>query len=377
MISVRCSSLDRILSCAGSIKEPDHPYRPHNPEAAEGQAGHKALHSLALGQAPDLTAIADEYQVDVDELQKLYEKGQVIWEQLIECGWLAGDRYPEEAMQSELPGGILLTGHTDLAVVRGNEWLAVLDWKLGFKPSEHPNQIRGYARLARDRWGMPATGYVYGIEVWVRLGEAITHKFTDHQLDLLTVELQEQVRLGPKQYGPGFDACRYCPRQNACEALNEWRRGSVSALAPVSQNQPITRELVGSLFERKKQLDAALRQYDKVLESMLAEGPVPMGDGRYITQQAQEVDVIRPSEALEFFERVLEMQPHELDEAVSISKTALGRVVKARVAKGQGAAAERRVITALRAKGAIRKGIRQQKRIVASLPDTSTQGKAQ
>lgn len=368
---VRCSSLDRVLACAGSLAEIDAPYTPLNPEAREGTACHEALVALTGGQIPPVDAIGERHGVDPDVISKVVLRGQQAWREVER--WFKGDRYADSVRYSaSLSGDVELRGTPDLLAVehreidgrRVVERLAILDWKTGWDPSEHPNQLRGYAFLARAMFEMPACGYVLGVEVWVRRQEIRIHKFTAEQLDRLRVEVLTQVAVEGRQYGPSHDACRYCPLQNSCAARADWLRSGVTALAPADERLPISRELIGSLYERRKQLGAALKRYDEVLDAMLDEGPVPLPDGRKLVWHDDEQDKLVPSRAMAFLDE-LDLTTAERDEVLSMTKAGLERVLKARAPERQGASWMRKAMTRLDELGAVEKTTKRTRKTVA------------
>lgn len=356
---IRCSSLDRILDCAGSLDEPAAPYKPNNPEANEGRAGHAALAVFAAGTEPDLDQVAADFGVDRDVLEKVVSQARRAFSEVEH--WFA-KRLPEEYLEADLAPGIVLRGKTDLAGVEyvdgegsAIERLSFLDWKLGWKPTEHPNQVRGYAFLGRKRWGMPASGYILGVEIWARLGEYRLHKITNEDLDRLREQLLEQVRQRGRQWGPSREACLYCPAQLNCQARAEWLRSGVTAMEPIGGNLPITRELVGKLYDQRRALGAALQRYDQVLEAMLDEGPVPLPGGGELVWEEKQLDQIRPSKAMPILREELRLTAAEADLVLGVTKTGLEKVMKGRSEKGKAAAAMRDAMARLHEAGAVEK----------------------
>ena len=117
----------------------------------------------------------------------------------------------------------------------------------------------------------------------------------------------------------------------------------------------MTPELLGGLYDRAKMLRSALARYDRLLDDELAKGaPVPMGDGKVITLEAQEQDEIAAMVA----SSVLVEQGFtdmDLADVLKCSKAGVERVLKGKVAKGGAAGAMRQVMAALREAGAVGK----------------------
>ena len=328
MLIVRCSSLDRAISCASSMAPTDSPYNPNSVEAREGTAAHEVRAGGEVG------TIAEKYDLDVETLEGLDRQATKIWDEIKR--WFPDARH-EVRGKAELAADIQLTGTSD-TVSATPDAIAINDWKFGWQPSEHSWQIRGYAYLARALRGMPESGYILAIESWVRIGEIRMRKFSAADLDLLRDELISQTRQIGKQWGPSRDACRYCPHQLHCTAHDEWARSAVTALAPANGETALTPALVGQLYERRQMLGKALDRYEEVLRAMLDQGPVPLGDGREIRWHESEQDKLVVSRAMSYLRETLELTPAEADECLSLTKSGLERVLKGRAPKGKGAA---------------------------------------
>lgn len=362
MLIIRASSLDRILACSGSLEETEAPYNPLNPEANEGTAGHEALRAIGRGLDPDVDAIAQKYGIKASALADIVRRGVRIWDEL--APFFTGDIHADdETFEAELAPGVVLRGTPDLMAVSKKK-IVLNDWKAGWGSAVHPNQLAGYAYLARCRYGMPASGYINGAESWVRHGTYEWHKFTDADLDRLRERILTQVRHRGRQFGPGPDACLYCPLQNSCVARAEWVRSAATALVPVAQNQPVTRETIGLLYPRVRQLEAAIRSYHSVLDAMLAEGPLPVGDGQVLKVVTEEQDRLVAELVLPWLRDELGLSDSDLGEAISISKTAVTDVVSARAKKGKAAGAVREAFKRLRELGAIGKTTKRTKKVV-------------
>ena len=362
MLTIRCSSLDRAMTCSGSLAEPKIPYNPNTDEAREGTAGHEALAKIVIGEIPDIEAIAAKHDIETEALAELVGRGKRAWEDLRK--WFPNPA--TEIRMSDFFGGdvVELRGTADV-LASSPDTLAVLDWKFGWAPSEHTYQLLGYADLAVGECGMPTSGHVLCCEVWVRAGEIRVRRYDMDALADFDRVLISQVRQTGKQYGPGLDACRYCPHQTSCQARDEWMRSSVTALTPVAENQALTPAMVGSLYERAKMLGKALDRYDEVLKAMLAQAPVPLPDGRKIVLEERQQDKVRPSKAMPYLREGLQLTPDEADEILSVSKGGIERVVKARAPKGKGAAAVRETMAALAAADAVEEITKRQIKVVA------------
>jgi hypothetical protein len=210
---------------------------------------------------------------------------------------------------------------------------------------------------------MPDRGYILGAEVWVRIGEVRIHKFRNEDLDRLQEELIGQVA-EPNQYGPSYDACRYCPRQMNCAAKEEWTRAGITALECVNDsiqtadNDIATTAVIAGLYDKSRMVARALRHYDDVLKSLLAEGPLVTSDGRTITIEPQEQDYIKPSKAMRILREELKLTADEANIALGITKSGLQKVLKGRAPKGKAASYMRKAMARLCEVGAVEKVIK-------------------
>lgn len=350
MTTIRCSSVDRVLQCSASLAVDGPEYNPNTPEATEGTACHGAMVRVVTGEGPTVEDVSVKFGLDSDTIAQAVSFGAKAWGEIAQ--WFP-DPHCEVAMETELAPGVILRGHADV-IGASSEMVSVDDHKFGWSPSIHTGQIRSYSYLARSVHGMPPSGFVLGVETWVRARELRMHKFRDEDLDRLRDELLDAIK-HPDHYGPSADACHYCPRQLDCQARAEWLRSGVTALVPLEENQLVTRELVADIYDRTKQLGAALRRYDEVLRQMLEEGPLALSDGRVIAFEDREQEQIRASKAMQIIREELQLTPDEADEAITITKSGIERVLKARAPKGKAAAYMRETLGRLREVGAIEK----------------------
>ncbi len=209
-ITVRCSSTDSGLRCAGHWAPTDAPYNPESDDSREGDAGHEVMAQHVMGVDPDIEAIARKHSVDPDELRRMYARGKKAWEEVKQ--WFPNPS-AEHRLEGLLPGGarkITLRGTADLVQLVGQ--VAVLDWKFGWAPTVHPKQLKSYSYLAMENAeDFPDDGHVIGIEAWLRVGELRVHRFSRKELFEHEYAIVQQIERIGTQYGPSDDACKYCP----------------------------------------------------------------------------------------------------------------------------------------------------------------------
>jgi hypothetical protein len=356
MLTIRCSSTDRVMACASSLAHSDHPYTPNNAEAREGQAAHAALAVVVAGAEPDLEAIATEYQVDRDELASLVSRGRKAW---LELHGYFPEAVPERHMAFEIADDIDLRGTADVASIVETA-TAVLDWKAGWRPSEHPHQLKSYAYLASR---FTDHEWVLAVEVWLRLGTFRVHRWSRTELEAHAAQLVAQTRRVGDQWGPSPSACQYCPLQLTCRARADYLEGGVAGLVPYTGNRyPVSIELVAQLWDRAVETRRGLERFFAVAEALLDEhGSIPLDGGRELRRVASERTRVRPVAAMAFLRERL--TPEQADEVISVSKSALCDAIKAGAPHGKGAAAIRGAMAELEAAGALETYIHTEKRV--------------
>jgi hypothetical protein len=356
MLSTRCSSLDRNLACAGSLAKADHPYNPQSDEAREGTAGHAGLAHVVRGEQPDLEAIAAEHRVGRDALTMLMARGNQAWEQV-------RHRFPDAAAEVPLQAviddvsKIKLTGTADVISLVGDT-VAVLDWKCGWKPSEHPHQLRGYAYLGVRALEAESPGILVGdvvaVEAHLRVGVLEVHRWSRADLETWAHKLVAQTRRVGTQWGPGPVACQYCPHQTSCAARDEYVQSAATALAPMaSPGGSLTPEEIVALWDRSRELKRALATYEQVVGEILRSGAVPLDATRQLCWVESTRDKILPAKAMRYLRETLRLTPEEANLCLRVSKGKLCDIVKSRVQKGKGAGAVRELLAALKTEEAI------------------------
>lgn len=366
-MKIRGSKADIAMACAGSLVETATPYSPNSEEGREGQAKHEALSYIPREIDPPLDEIAERHQVDVDDMAKAVAYGRQAWEDV--ARWLPAPKV-EVRLDGEVTCGtadVISVGVPDSATPARPSALGLLDWKTGWSGDEHQYQLMGYADAARAQIGMPVSGYITGFEVWIRSREYRTRNFSAIELDGFRERAQRQIELIGKQYAAGAH-CKFCPRQHQCQARDEYLRGTVAALVPANpeQQRAITREVLGQLYERRKLVGRAIDAYDKLLDDALADGPVPLGDGRMLGLKSAEQDKLDGAIVAELLVTEFDFSSQDLSAVLNASKSGIERVVKSRVAKGGCAAEMRRILGRLREAGGVSKVEVQRKEIITS-----------
>lgn len=371
-MKVRGSSADRALACNGSLVATTHPYNPNSEEGNLGSAKHAALAYLVHGNEPPVAEVAARFDVDVSEIERAVAFGRQAWAEIREY-------FPGAATEVALEND-LLTGHLDVfsALFMGHddidgglgglpETMAVLDWKTGWSGDEHRWQLKSYADLARSRFGMPKSGYITVVEVHLPLREMSVENLTAEALDGFRAKLKEQVEHAGRQYAPGSH-CKFCPRQHECLAREDYLRSTTMALEPMGAREIVrpSREMIARLWDRSRLLKRYLARYEAIVDEMLVDGPLDLGDGRQlalVTEEQDRLDAVK----LESLLRAAHWTDDELSQVLTASKAGLERVVKSKVPprkNGGACGAMRNILGALREDGGITRVEKTSKEVV-------------
>ncbi len=338
----RISSLPTLLACPSSGLPTEREYDPVSEAADGGTAGHEALAYLATDEEPDIAAIAAKYDgVSADDVDFMYSFGSRAWRELEQY-------FPSPRAEEPLEGDGII-GRTDMFHNDGLT-MATLDWKTNREEADCMDQVRGYATAAVDQYGMPESGYVTCIVVWVRLGRWDIVNLNQQDIDNFKARLRYAEKRVGKSYAPG-DSCMYCRRQLECEARQDFMRTAATSIATTAGGA-MTRESLALLHPQSKMLRRALTAYGDALRVALQEGPLPDGEGKVLSLVESKRDTIDPLQAWPVLEGA-GFDTEDLAGCIKMSKTAVLAVVGDRAGRGGKGRAKMALAEALRGSGAI------------------------
>lgn len=337
----RISSLPRFLECPSSEEEKPYVYDPPSEAADSGSAAHVALMKMVRGEEVDLASIAHRYQVEPDEVDALYRFGQRAWKKLV-------PHFPnaraEERLEGEVARGTADIFHNDGVT------MVVGDWKSNRVKRGYMNQLIGYAAAAVDTYGMPESGQVTVIVIWLRFHEYEVLNLTEADIESFKKKVWfAEKRIG-KAFAPG-SACEFCPHQLDCTPRRHYLQGSAGAIQ-VADEEGLSPAVLGKLYSRAKMLSKALDRYDKALRMALANGPLEDDAGNQLTLVEQTRDKVDPRAAWPILESA-GFDEDDLAGCISMSKTAVLKVVSDRAARGKKGHEKAAMMDALRGAGAV------------------------
>lgn len=401
----RCSSLDRIFACPGSVLPDGGPKEAGGSDAIMGRAKHEALSYIPQGIDPPVDEIAAKYGVDRDDIALAVHFGRQAWD---EKGVYFPSPLIEHRVESSVCRGTLDVG---AAVIVDGELTAlrVLDWKTGWGTDLHPYQLKGYALGLVEEFGWPENGVVSVFEVWTTHRQTRTTNLTREDLDgfrdeltkilesafMPILELPPEVAADPekleefkkligeiKWYSTGCvlpsgytlrnapkleylagPHCTWCPHRPGCETRGRWLREATTALVAVDHGQAITRETIGQAYLKYVEVQRACDRFDRMVKAALDDGPIPLPDGRRVDWIESEREKIWAALALDALRERL--TPDEIVElSGDLPKKRLDAWAKANAPRGKKAALLREIYGALREAEAIRTVPHRQRGIV-------------
>lgn len=281
MISIRCSSLPRIMACEASLIPPAIKVaRESGPAADVGTAAHEVFAATVLEDFPPwsrIPEIAAKHGVDEGELRFLAANGSKLWARLRPLmAEVAVERYGEiELGNSKLTGTCDVEGRT--SPVDG----VIVDWKTGRVDHDYTPQLLGYASIALVR--SPHLERVVVYTAWVRELEIEQRTVTRAQAGAWLAQLSARLA-DPSTHRPGAH-CQYCPRWGECEAATRAYRTAAIVLTGTSE---ITPDLMLSLYDALSLVEKQAAIARKAIrEHIEANGPL-VGEGRTLSLVPQE-----------------------------------------------------------------------------------------
>ena len=360
--SIRCSDLDRVLECSGSLIPPRYPVNYPFPIASSGSAGHAVLERV-IGDGADLDAamaeqLSADSSLDSNDLDFVCKEAMRAWREL--APGIVEPRC-EVALRSRYCHGIAdVAAVTDAAAV-------VVDWKMGYAHDTHDAQLTGYAAGAVEllgRW--PDSGYVRAIEVHVRHGTWRERHITPRHIADFEHELERRISKPERQWAPGR-VCTYCPARHECEARATWLRNSVEILNRELTHAP-SRAAIAALYDRAECLRRALDQYWATVNALLDDGPLDLNDGRTVQWGETRRDEIDVSAAWPVL-REAGLQPEAILGALRVTKTALRKTIENDAPRGEKKRRSDALLGKLRDARAIRTNVIQRRDVRAAKGD--------
>lgn len=310
-ISIRVSSLPRLLTCPGSRTLIRLIPATELRETAVQHEG-TMLHWLVAKQLADqYGAVPGTEGLDLsrprpDGVPADYELPEAALWPLRSMMHVALEAIPGEwSLQVEVEmsaegSGFVLTGHADVLGINAEATEAVvIDWKTGFlfqPPAEHNWQMAGYMALAvltyptlervRAVVYQPRAFLPDGAEQSVRLTEVVLE---GEELRQLPTKLWGRVQAAlaePDLLQTSAAGCRYCPAIMRCPAMREelrFMRLRLTELMTRQMEQPLSTAELADVAARFRTLDVLREACEETLKERLeVEGGVTLEDGTVV-----------------------------------------------------------------------------------------------
>ncbi len=376
MITIRCSSLPRIMSCPASLEVGEVQIQSSSDNASIGTAVHEVMADIirkslsgtkdpqGFPQMPELYPYADRHGVEVDDIRFLCWRGLEIWKQYAP---MLQNVEVEREYATDISEEIELTGHPDVTATLESGQGVIIDWKTG-TDRESFNQLIGYAALC-------FTGNTEGVKVIVanlRENMAEVRNYESDQIDEFGDKISSVVRSGSNQYNPTVENCQYCPRRiSGCPAREIMVQSAMSALYPLGTTESKIENVrrLGEIYKKSKVLEKALEEYSSALKIAIRDsGEITLPDGLVLKLEECERETITAD--IGFFRTCYSML-HDNDHegnydspectmeiigsnAFTVKKKEVIKAVRSAAPKGEKDAAEERFMKELRAAGCVK-----------------------
>lgn len=342
VIKVSCSGVPRFFDCASSAIVSDAPFNPGNVGANLGDAVHDGAARHVLDQPVDLDELAERFNIeDKTDLRVCMAYVRQAWKAV-------ASHFPsakvEQRIESDLVNGTADVLHHD------GDTAAVLDWKSGRVPTHVTEQLASYAYAVREKFGMPRSGYITTISVWLRFSEMDVRRMDDAYLDQFAEVFKQQMKSAGRQYAPSYDACGFCLRQNECKARQDFiNAAGVSLVSLEDRIDALTVDQLGELYGQVKLVEKAVEAYKSALKMMASKhGQVLIGNGKAYRVQEYRKEVI--GDVQETWKHLVQHQGFTPEDMASITKLSLTKakqIVSDRVEHGDKAKAKAQLMNDL------------------------------
>ncbi len=380
MITIRCSSLPRIMSCPASLEVGEVQIQSSSDNASIGTAVHEVMADIIRAgdfQMPELYPYASRNGVEVEDIRFLCWRGLSWWkkyapslseidvetEEEISIGRIPDHIIFDRAMQVS-GERIFLSGHADITAYDSDGVGIVIDWKTGSE-RDQLEQLKGYALL---KFGGEKKGAkVIVINLRENISEVYPPEggvYTRDQLDSFADEIYELVCSESKPYNPIIKNCQYCPRRLECPAKEKLAESSVMAMASVHSNHSLTTpEQLAGLYDAAASLSRTLEQYKDALKMAVKDaGSITLPDGRVLMIEECERETIQfdgyftdiVSSELSDENNVFEAIGKIGSENITVKKQAVIKAIRDAAPKGEKDEAEERFMKELRAAGCVK-----------------------
>ena len=224
-LTLRCSSLDRVLNCSHSLRLPKE--EDHSVYATAGTEQHRlASEYLIESQVADAKFLSPR-----DHLETFYkgmDANTKFYVDYVEHFFDPQNMaYIEWSLKvDEKEDSFILTGTADaIGIDRETKTLHIIDLKSGFEEVlPLTNQLKGYALLAYVAFD---TEPIEQIQLTIIQNEEISSiTIEPYQLKHFKDELNDSII--SKSYALG-DHCRYCPSKIHCLKLREFGEGIITS----------------------------------------------------------------------------------------------------------------------------------------------------
>lgn len=340
---VRASRTDLFIDCASSILESAAPHNPTHEAARLGDAVHDSLPARIIDGDVNLTEIADRHSVKVADLAPLHTFGLKTWRDVLRAQM--PDPKAEVSLKSDL-----ISGHVDLLHHDGDS-AVITDWKSGWLRRHKHFQMASYAHGARAEFGMPKSGQITTVLVWLRYGEIDVANYDDARLDQFAEAMKAQLKEIGRHYAAG-EWCAYCPRRLECDTRHAYVQSAARSLSPLNKAE-LTPEKLVALWPQSRMLKKAIEEYESVLREQLSHGDLSGPDGISLCLAEIKKHAIDPRKAWSVLMWECGFTQDDMARVLTVNKSAVETIAMEKAEHGMKGKAKVQTIDALKEAGAV------------------------
>lgn len=265
-IELRCSALPRIEKCPASAYITGEVAG--GEDAALGTLAHDAIERLLNGQPSVLEPSHPAMKLAWTAKRFVEEHGLT-------------DLVTERELRGSLGMGVRLAGHPDLVGFDPNRKATIIDWKSGSRDRDYSAQLKGYALLSTGNRSPEATAADL-VTVWLRTREADVLPVTVGELRAWGKALAKRIRdAGPDGERIPGEHCEYCPARDTCPKRMEHMGSALALLRGPEGTYALDRDNLAYVYPLLSQFEAVIDRVRQLArESVAANGPIPLPDGR-------------------------------------------------------------------------------------------------
>jgi hypothetical protein len=244
-----------------------------------------------------------------------------------------------------------LTGGTADVIYGGKIDRVICDWKTGIE-RDHYGQLAAYAYCSRCESGMPESGVIYVVVLYVREQKIEITKITAVQIEAFAQQLAQALAQAGEVYRPG-EVCVHCPRRLECDARLAQLDKVRDAVAVLRDggSKAISREKIAEYWSYTRLIKSVIEDFEAAVRAEVAHGPLAISETKQLEIREYEREVLDPRVTIQSLTRE-GWEPEDIYPVLAVSKSSLSKAMAYKQGFG-GAKAKAEFFGKLEAEGGI------------------------